>query len=434
MALASALARRRMYYGWYIVIGLFICSFFVVSLTAYAPAVFLKPMTQELGWSRGFFSTVVWLSMLISIPVAMVLWPRVDKHGPLGVMLVSTVILGAGAMALGFVQEQWHFILLKSIVMPFGTAGVGPMMVMLVVSNWFARRRGRALAITAMGMSLAGIAAPPMLTYLISVLGWRHAWMAAGLATLVLTLIPVALFMKRRPEDLGLLPDGNPGIPEAQQTKKPPPPVQDVTWTRREVLRTPAFWLISIAHPLGYLGLGVVTQHLVAYLTDPGMGFSSQKAALVLATIGLLSFTFKIPWGFIMERMSIKFCYAVSFVIFGAGMGLLVMAKANLAALFLATAILGIGMSAGTPLQGMVYVNYFGRTSQGMARSLATPIQAISGPLGPILAGFLWDVTGSYRGIFAFYAIPSVLGIVLVMFARPPKLPAPVAVPAKEPA
>ncbi|MBI4337084.1 MAG: MFS transporter, partial [Chloroflexi bacterium] len=209
MAIAARLATHRPYYGWYIVGVLFVSSFISSGLSTYATAVIMKPMTQELGWSRGFFSAVVYLATVISSPLSMLLWPVVDRRGARGVMLVSGLILGVGTASLGLVDSRWQFILIKSVIMPFGTVGVGGMVGMMVVTNWFIRKRGRGLAITAMGMSTAGIAMTPVATFLVSEIGWRHSWEVLGLGALVLNVVPAALFMRRRPEDLGLLPDGD---------------------------------------------------------------------------------------------------------------------------------------------------------------------------------------------------------------------------------
>ncbi len=416
MAMAARLSRGRVYYGWYIVAALFISS---TATTSFVPAVFLKPMTQDLGWSRGFFSTAVALSGLMTSPLSMVLWPIVDRRGARGVMLVSGLILGFGTMALGLVQDRWHFFLIKTLLMPFGQVGVGPMMSMMVVPNWFVRKRGRAMAIAAMGMSVGSIFLPPLATFLIGALGWRQAWMVMGLIILVVLLTPVLLFLRRRPEDMGLLPDGD--LAPATTAAGKPPPTIDVTWTRREALRNRTFWLLAFAIPLGMMGMGVVNQHFVAYLTD--MKYSPQSAAFIFSAVSVASLSIKLPWGFLMERVRPRFLYATAFALVGLGLIILVLAGADKGVLVLAAVVLGIGWGGNIPLQGFIYASYFGRQSQGKMRSLASPLTSISGPLGPILAGFVWDTTGSYHGIFTAYVGTAAVGVLLMLLTRPPVKP-----------
>ena len=419
MALAATLARRRPYYGWYIVAVLFVSSFLSAGLNANAPGLFLKPMTQDLHWSRGFFSTVVSLGTLLSTPLAMIVWPLVDRKGPRGVMLVSGLIFGLGTAAQGLVQTRWQFFLVKSLVLPFGTVGIGPLIAMLVVTQWFVKRRGRALAITAMGASLAGILTPPIATYLIFAVGWRAAWVIMGLVGAALSVATVAVFMRRSPEDLGLSPDG--GAAAASAPGLSGPPSQATSWTRRDILRTPVFWLLPFAIPLGYLAQGVVNQHLPAYVSDPEVGFSQQTGAMLLMVLFSFSLGIKVPLGLVMERVPIKYCFAFSFACIGLGMATILMARANLPGLIAGVALIGMGWGGSTPLQGMIWVDYYGRSSQGMARSLATPVTNASAVVGPMLAGFIWDMTGTYRGIFSAYIATPVLGILLILLTRTPK-------------
>ncbi len=416
MAIATRLAHGRIYYGWYIVGALFVSNFVSAGISHYAVAVYLKPMTEELGWSRGFFSTVVYGATLLSSPLSMLVWPLVDRKGARRIMLVSGVLLGVGTFALGLVHAKWQFVLIKSVIMSFGSVGVGPMIATLVVSNWFVRRRGRVLAFTSMGASTAGVAVTPVATLLLSAIGWRSSWMVLGATALVLNTTLVTLFMQRRPEDLGLLPDGDkealqPGISKA-------PEHSEVSWTRREALGTSTFWVLASCVPLGLLGNAVMSQHLYSYLTD--INFSPGTAAAVMMTVPALAVLAKPPWGLIIERVPPRYCFSAIFALMGLGLAVLVFSGSSLVGLFLGAALMGLGFSAAFPLQGLVWANYFGRGSQGKIRSLSTPLSALSGPLGPIMAGYVWDVTGSYRRIFSVYIATQAVAAVLILLARPP--------------
>lgn len=430
MGVAERLAKGRFYYGWYLVAIFFISSFLSAGLNTEVLSFFLKPMTQELSWSRGFYSSVVWMGTVIGTPLALVLLPMVDRKGARGVMLVCGAVMGIGVAAQGLVHSEWQFILIRGIIIPLGSVGTGAMMGMLVVSTWFIKKRGRALGWTTMGLASAGVIFPPVATSMISHLGWRGSWMVLGLASLVLNVAMAWFFVRRRPEDMGLLPDGEPA--GAQGQGKTGTGATEAAWSRREILRTPAFWVLSLAIPFGFLGFQVIKQHLIPYLTDPGIGFTGERAASIFVLVSLVSLLSKIPWGFVMERVTTIYCFSVCFALFGAGMAVLALSGSNVTGLYAGAILLGLGWGGSLPLQGMVWASYYGRGSQGMARSLATPVANLSGPLGPILAGFVWDLTGDYQTIFAAYAAPSLLCLFVILLARrPAKKPLPAGVAAE---
>ncbi len=416
MALAAALARGRIYYGWYIAAVAFLVNFITLGMNSYSPATFLKPMTEDLGWSRGFFSLAVSLSGLVSAPLALLVGPMVDRKGGRTFMLVGGIIMGATMIALGFVHAKWQFIALRSLLAPLAMAGVGQLVTQVTVSNWFIKKRGRALAILAMGMSSGAMIAPLLSTFLISAVGWRHAWMVLGLICWI-PLAPVVLLMKRRPEDMGLSPDGV--APEASRGTGRLPASPEVTWTRREAVRTGAFWLFTLVFPLGMLGSSAIVSHLYPYLADTG--FTLKTVALMTMTLSLTALCVKPAWGFIAERVPPRYCLAVAFLLIGAGLGLLVVAAPHKLALYLSIVFLGTFYGATIPLQALLWANYFGRMSLGRVQSLSMPISSLFNPIGPVLAGFMWDVTGSYRSIFTAYIGTQSLAALLILWARPPK-------------
>ncbi len=416
MALAARLAKGSLYYGWYIVAVAFMIGLVSPGLISSTPQVFLKPMTEELGWNRGFFSLAVSLGGLLSAPLALWVGPIIDRRGARGPMLIAGLLIGAAFIGLGLVQTKWQFLVLRSAMAPLAMAGLGQLATQVTVSNWFVKKRGRALAITAMGMSTGWTVVPPLATYLIATLGWRQAWMVLGLLAWALVLAPAWLIVKRRPEDIGLLPDGGPTVTPSETQRRPAP---EVTWTRQEAVRTPALWLLAFSLPLGMMGMSAITQHLYSYVTD--MHFSQATAATVTMTIYLVAVAIKLPWGFVAERVSPRYCLATVFFVLGLGLGLLVLSGDNRIALYVVAGLLGAFWGGIPPLQGLLWAGFFGRMSLGRVQSLAMLVSAAFTPLGPVLAGYLWDVTGTYRNVFTYYMVPSVAAGVLLLLARPPR-------------
>ncbi len=416
MVLAARLSTSRIYYGWYIVGLIFITNMTFGGIGNFSPPMFLKPMTQELEWSRTFYSMTISLGAMVASPMALFLGPLIDRRGARIPMLAGGVMLGAGLIILGFVHTQWQFILVRGMLVPLGIMALAQVTPTVVVANWFIRKRGRAMAVTTMGMALGSTLIGPTATFLIGALGWRQAWMVLGVAAWFLVIPPVALLMKRRPEDIGLLPDGDATGPRARQGR--PSTHAEVTWTRREAMRQPTLWLLAVAYPVGIVGMGAVNAHIYPYLTD--IKFTPQTAALITMSISLVSLLIKPPWGFLAERVQPRYCLMGAFLLISAGMTLLVLAGSSRTGLFVAAAVMGLGWGGCILLGGLLWANYFGRMTLGRVQSIASPIQSAFGPVGPIVAARVYDVTGSYERIFTVFIGTTLLAAFLLLLTRPP--------------
>ncbi len=427
MALAATLARRRFYYGWYIAGLVFASNMAFAGLGNSTPGMFIKPMTLDLGWSRMFFATAVSMGMILASPISLLIGPLVDKRGARLPMIAGGFTLGAGLIAMGFVQAQWQFLLVRGLMVPLGITALSQLAPSVAVANWFVRRRGRGMAITTMGMTTGFFVVTPVSAFLIEEVGWRQAWMVLGVVAWVLVLVPMALLMKRRPEDVGLLPDGETAGSAAATDRSVRR--DDVTWTRKEAMGTRAFWLLVLAFPIGTVGMSAVTVHFYAYLTDTG--FTTNTATLVTMTIYLSALMVKPPLGFIAEHVPVRYCMVAIFVLMGVGLAMLTFVGDSKVALFATAFVMGLGWGGYPPLMGLAWANYFGRMSQGRVQSIATPISALLTPFGAILAGYVYDHTGSYGIIFTAYVGTEALAVVLALLAFPPKKRIPPGLPAQ---
>ncbi|MCX6022149.1 MAG: MFS transporter, partial [Chloroflexi bacterium] len=194
--------------------------------------------------------------------------------GSRALMVGGAVLAGVSLIALAFISEPWHFYALRGVVFPLGVTGMSGIVATTAVANWFVRQRGSAIAAASLGLSVANIVFPPLATALIQNAGWRADWAALGVLVMLLVVPAAALLMKRRPEDLGLLPDGDlPG--------QPPPPATgartarsaaaEVSFTRAEAVRTRALWLIVGSFTLANMGLSAMAVHLIPYFKSRGL-------------------------------------------------------------------------------------------------------------------------------------------------------------------
>jgi len=412
------------FYGWYIVAVALVAQFVAVGTQTYASTVFLKPMTQDLGWTRSQFSAVQTVSTVVMGVVGFVIGALIDRRGPRRLMLIGGVVCGAALIATSRVEDLWQFYLARGVAQTIGNALLGSLVVNVTLSKWFIARRGMAVAIASSGVSLGGVLMTPLVSAIIDQWGWRDAWVALGVMVWVLVL-PSAMIMRRAPEDYGLHPDGM--TPEQaltfSQAKRRLSSVSEVQWTRHEAVRTKTIWLIIAAYGIANIGIGAMLLHMVPFLTDHG--WTRSEAALLYSIQAWVALLSKPAWGVLMDRFHPRFLSAFGFVVAAIGV-LAILAAAHSGSwipLAAALALWGLGIGGSIPLQETVWANYFGRQHLGSIRSIAMPFSIIFGAGGPLLAGLLYDGSGSYTLAFILFAAFWLIGFVLILLARPPRPP-----------
>jgi len=417
--------RPRFFYGWTIVaVGFLahIASAFTISSTL---SVFLKPLSSDLGVSRGVFSLVRSGEVLIGAVAAPLVGTLLDRHGCRGLMAIGGVVAGLGLLLLGQVQDFWQFLLVRWLVMIPGDTLMSNMVVNVTISRWFIRMRGRALAFAGMGHGLAKVLMPLCAASLIAYAGWRGAWVVFGLLTLTLVVGPSLLFMRGRPEEMGLLPDGkvagendsSGATSDAKAKKSNRAAADDVEWTRREALRTPAFWLIVTTFGVAHIGVSGLNLHVFSFVSD--QGHAATVAALVMSTIAIMQFSTPIVWGLCAERIDIGRVIMAKFVIQAVGISL-ALYYPGLVSLYAGFFIYGIGMGGTAILAELIWANYFGRVSLGKIRGLGSLVTHGFSAGGPPFFGFLFDATQSYTLSFSIFIGLLLFSAVLSLFLRPP--------------
>ena len=422
----QATSESKFFYGWTIVaVGFLahIASAFSISSTL---SVFLKPLSADLGVSRGVFSLIRSGEVLIGAVAAPLVGTLIDRHGGKWLMAAGGVISGIGFILLGQARDFWQFLLFRWLLISPGDSLMGQMVVNVSISRWFVRMRGRALAFAGMGHGLAKVAMPLFAASLIVYAGWRGTWVVFGLLTLALVVAPSFLFMRRCPEDMGLLPDG--GDRAQPESTAPANDVDaartqrratvDVVWSRSEALHTPAFWLIVITFGVAHVGVSGLNLHVFSFVTD--QGHSEMVAALVMSTIAFTQFSTPIVWGLLAERSNIGRLIMAKFLIQAAGI-LLALSSPGLLPLYAGFFLYGIGMGGTAILAEMIWANYFGRVSLGKIRGLGSLLTHAFSAGGPPFFGFLFDATQSYLLSFSIFIGLLFASAFLSLFLRPPK-------------
>ena len=417
------IVRGRFFYGWVIVAITFVTSMLTAGVTGYGLAFFILPMSAALGVSRGAFSSIT-LFRLVLIPVVPLLGMLADKrHGPRLLITIGGAVAGLTLMLTAAVHSFWQFLLVFGVIFGLATTMMGGQVVEpAVIAKWFIRKRGRAMAIGTMGISAGGLVIAPLAGWLVGAFDWRVAWVVLGLLLFVAIVPMAALFMRRSPEDMGLLPDGDTPDGHGEPGAAHGASATDVEypWTLGEALRTRALWLLLGVQTFGFAGLMPVIIHQVAYIQDKGHDLA---AATALATmLAFFAMVAKLPWGYLAERFSVRWLSALCAVLAGLSVLILVTAQST-AALAVYAVCLGLTMGGFPTLMNVALAVYFGRQHMGAIRGVTAPVTQIMGAASPVFAGWMWDRAGSYDVAFIAFAFAWFSSGLLMAFSHPPQAP-----------
>ena len=428
--MAEAAARtgnRKIFYGWYIVGAGFFANVASAFALASTLSIFLKPLTADLGVSRGVFSLVRSGEGLIGAGVAPLVGQLVDRYGGRWLLAIGAVIVGVGYLLLGQVESFTQFVVVRLTFVTLGDAMMGSMVVNIVIAQWFLRLRGRALAFSSMGIGFAKVCMPIVAASLIVWLGWRQTWMVFGLVAVVLGVGPVLAIIRRSPEEMGLLPDGvRESIASGESSAKPKRPASDqiadqnLLWTRGEAMRTPTFWLLVVTFGIASMGVTGLNLHVYPYVTD--LGHPPVIAATVMSVIASMQLASPLPWGLLAERMDVRVAAMLRFVIQAIGLGLAISTK-NLFCLYAGFFLYGIGLGGNMVLPEILWANYFGRRSLGRVRGLGILISQGLAAAGPPFFGFLFDLTHGYGLSFIIFGCALITSAFLSLMLQPPQKP-----------
>jgi MFS family permease len=417
-------ARRGPFYGWYIVLaGILISIAYSVQFNS-AYGVFVHHMTAETGWSRTALAGVRTVTRIPEAIGAVIVGPLVDRYGARWIMVAGGIFMGASLALLATIQEVWQLYLYMGLLVPIGAVCMGGFVPTVAVVNWFVAKRGRAIGILSMGGSLGSVVLPLAASPAIEAWGWRGAWIALAVAVVILT-IPAGILVRRRPEDLGLFPDGADGPAETGATTRGSAGTRhrreaarvDVVWTRREVMRTPVMWVMVFAWGVAGFSVTGTNLHMIPHLMDVGAPLMLAAAAVSMRSAA--SLVGSPLWGYVIERVPLQPVAAVGFLMQGAGITVLLLppSPATIIAWLL---LFGLGGAGSHVVSEVIWAHYYGRLSLGMVRGIAYPFQTGLAALGPLVIGLLFDLTGSYQSSFILMAAGSVIAAMLIQLARAP--------------
>jgi sugar phosphate permease len=414
-ALPRALAARvPFYYGW-IVLACLCCAGFARQGPAVATlSIFVEPLTCEFGWSRTAISGAVSLGGLLAALVSPLIGPMLDRRGSRLVLCLAVLTNGVALLLLSLTPSLLIFYLLFCIAR-MNWAGPFDLGIYGALNNWFLARRTMAASIANLAQMLGLVAMPLIAQFAILHDGWRAGWIALGTVVLIVGFVPVWLFVVRRPEDMGLEPDPGSGVLQPGTTE---PAAVEPRFSRREAIRTAAFWLLMLYTVLVYPVQAGVSLHQAPHLVQRGL--DPTTAALIVSSFSFMSVVATIGCGFLPRRWPIRIPLALAGATAAAGTWLMpgIMTAADG---FLAAGLFGFGIGAVLTLLPVAWADYFGRTNYGAIRGLALSTQVLAQATGPLLSGALYDWTGNYTVALHIFATLSALSIIAALLARQPR-------------
>jgi MFS family permease len=420
----SALARLPFFYGWAIVAIVFVTMGIGVNART-AFSLLFPPILDEFGWDRGVTAGAFSFGFIVSAALSPWLGRLMDTHGPRVVNELGVVLIAAGLLLATLVQVPWHLYATLGMLVGGGSVCLGYTGQGLFLPNWFVRRRGLAMSIAFSGVGVGSVIVLPWLQGLIERAGWRSACFALGVLVLAL-LLPLNLLVRRRPQDIGLEPDGDRSARDAtfggQISNVVDPVWVAVDWTLGRALRTSRFWWMALGYFCALFAWYAVQVHQTKYLME--VGFSPSIAAWALGAVSLAGIPGQIALGHLSDRIGREFAWGVGNLGFVLCYLLLLLLRETptLTLLYLmvvAQGALGYGV---TSVIGAIPAEIFQGRHYGAIFGTLMLASIAGGAAGPWVAGALHDATGSYDVAFWIALGCSVLSAMSIWLAAPRKV------------
>ena len=429
--------RRGLYYGWLIVGGYLLAGVAGSGAMLWGFQVFVTPMKEELGWSTGtIFSVTLFRTVLVGVLIVFLSRLMDQRRWPPIVMGVSAVVMGFSVMGLSLVHTYWQYFLFSVVFGSIGFAGAGGQLYQALVPKWFIRLRGRAIAFGSAGTAIGAFVYPTLANITIDAYGWRTAWVVIGILTLVL-LVPISVLIRRSPEDMGLLPDG-----ETQQRAEERRSAamaagrgEEQSYRPGEVLRYPTTWFIVVASMLAAPTMIGLTSNWAVHFES--IGFTRAEAATVVSTYGAASMASRFIWGYFLDKHHIRTLAMVHAGLTAGSIGFL-LAVSSFGVVAIAYGVVqGLILGGYLAIQPLIWSNFFGRAHLGAIRGTFAPFQTIVAAAAPFTIATTADSFGSYRPVFVLLLVLWLVNSGFMYMARPlppPRAASLVPEPAGDPA
>ena len=402
------LKRSRPFYGWYIVATGFVLGFFVNGLVFYGFTTIFKPIVAEFGWSYATVSLAASLRGVESGLLAPVVGMLIDRWGPRRIVFIGASVLALGLFMLSRVNSlTTFFVSFILISTAMGTCAVT--VVMAAVSNWFRRKVGLAMSIVSAGFGAGGVMVFVM-ARLVDVYGWRMMIQSLSIGVLVIVL-PLSLLLRHKPQQYGYLPDGDPPQEAGTLAEKAVNKGKEYGLTIKEAVKTRTFWLLAVMFVCHHFIVAAVVTHVMPYLTD--VGLDTTMASIGAAGIPLVSIAGRMGFGALGDKMSRKRLMVVMFAIVSLGLvSFQISTSYAIAGMIVFLALFGTGYGGFNSVRPAFTRQVFGTKHYGTIFGCLIGMGFAGTMAGPVVAGRLFDIQGSYHNIWLLFALVAFIAFI----------------------
>ncbi len=408
----------KIFYGWWIVVASVAAWSMYGGLYVYGFSTFFLSLIREFGCSRALLSGAFSIAMLEGGILGPVGGFLIDRFGPRKMMMIGMSLMSAGFLLMSRVDSLSTFYLVFILCIAAG-ANLGVFSPTLVATaNWFVRKRGRALGISLSGMGLGGLLVP-VLGWIIAYHGWRIGAFSAGIFIFSMG-IPLAMVMRHRPEEYGYLPDGRvPGtnVDAEELAEGGCHEDSEEDFTIAQAFRTRVFWKLALAFGFRQLVIHSVMAHMIPFLV--GIGIRYELAAGMMGAIALISIMGRVGFGWLGDVIDKRLAISLSMLLLS--VACLVLFKAQVIWQIVAVlAVFAIGHGGGAVLMFAIRAEYFGRRNIGTISGMMDMIQMFGVVIGPVFAGWMFDVTNSYRLVFLVLTVVGGVSMAIFLICNRP--------------
>jgi MFS family permease len=396
----------RFFYGYIIVASALLIMVLTIGINT-TFGVFLPALLDEFSWTRAIASGAYSLNLALTGLIGIFAGKMNDQYGPRIIITVCGVLLGLGYLLMSQTNTLWQLYLFFGVIVGIGMS-ISQTPLPSTIARWFVKRRGMMTGIAVTGIGVGQLIMPPAVSWLISNYGWRTSYMVVGITVLILIVL-AAQFLRRDPSQIGQLPYGRNELEEKGD-------LQNAGFSLKEAVRKRQFWLHTVAFFIAGLSVGSVLVHIVIHAV--GLEISTSNAVIILAVIGGLSITGRVVIGVTSDRIGNKRALIICFALMSAAFFWILIAR-ELWMLYLFAVIFGFSHSGIHALTSPTVAELFGLSSHGVIFGFVMLGGTLGLATGPVVTGYIFDITSSYQLAFLIYAILNIIGLILILCLKP---------------
>ncbi|MFC4595700.1 MFS transporter [Sphingobium tyrosinilyticum] len=401
--------RLALYFGWRIVSIAVLVYMLVLGTTTTAFGLFVVPVSTDLGLSRADMNSALILVSAGNAALSPLIGRMLDRFPARRIMMSCAILFGVSLVTLGLSHSLWLNIAVLSLMLPGATQGVSIITLSVLLARWFTVKRGRAMMLAAMGMSLASIIVTPIVGWILTEHGWRSTLTSVGVAAGVLLFL-LANLVRERPgandREVPFMPVA--ATPVSALPNQPAPIIA--------LLRQRQFWVIGVSSSIATGIIQAIAITIVPLGLEHGAGM--MQATSLVSMSGIAALSGKFILSFLADRIE-RTLLLCGFYMMGAGLSLSLYCANGISMLMGCAVLLGFSAGAIAPLLYALLADRFGAASFGTVRGLVSPLLAVSGAIAMRMAGEVYDRTGSYSTLFLLFVAAQIVAACLMYAARP---------------